>query len=232
VSQPGPAGWHGKIPTLGDFATRRLDIDFVETWDGWLAGGLQSLRSRDDWLAAYLTSPTWRFLLMPGSLPGSLGQRAWAGVLMPSVDRVGRYYPLTLAQPLAEVPAAASDVDALWLWLTQLDDCAADALHEDWTVERLETELEHIGGAPTVTTDAAAPIPVGDPPLQSLTLGGQSHVPTCLALQAAVLWQRQMHGRAVWCTGLEQSTRRLLSSRGLERGRLVAELFGHVGDNR
>ena len=27
------AGWYGKLPTLGDFASRRLDNDFVDIWD-------------------------------------------------------------------------------------------------------------------------------------------------------------------------------------------------------
>ena len=31
---------------------------------------------------------------------GVIGDGAWIGALMPSVDRVGRYYPLTVAQPV------------------------------------------------------------------------------------------------------------------------------------
>jgi len=228
MSQPGAAGWHGKLPTLGDFATRRLDANFVEVWDGWLAAGLQTLRSRHNWLAAYLASPTWRFLLMPGALPGELGRLAWAGVLMPSVDRVGRYYPLTLTQPLANLPVLTTEIDALWRWMVQLDDSAADAMHEDWPVERFEADLARIGAAPVASATAGAALPGGDTPLESLPLGAPSHVPTWLGQQAAALWQRQMRGRALWCAGGEHATPRLLSSRGLEPGRLVAELFGSV----
>jgi len=92
-----PPGWHGKLPSLGDFASRRLDASFIEPWDGWLAAGLLALREArpEGWLEDYLGSPSWRFLLMPGVLPGDAGKQAWAGVLMPSVDRVGRYFPLT-----------------------------------------------------------------------------------------------------------------------------------------
>jgi len=225
------AGWHGKLPTLGDFATRRLDPDFVEAWDQWLDAGLLALRSRADWPAAYLASPSWRFLVMPGALPGALGRQAWAGVLMPSVDRVGRYYPLTLAQPLAALPTAAADVDALWRWLLQLDDAAADALHDDWTIDRLEAELERIGAAPPTATAGNAPLPGGDTALEELPLAAQVHVPAWLALQAAALWLRQTQGRALWSAGGDQSRPRLLSSRGLEPGRLVAELFGRVVAN-
>jgi type VI secretion system protein ImpM len=61
-------GWHGKLPTLGDFASRRLEPAFVEAWDGWLAAGMLALREAEpgSWLDAYLESPSWRFVLMPG----------------------------------------------------------------------------------------------------------------------------------------------------------------------
>ncbi|MDH3379454.1 MAG: type VI secretion system-associated protein TagF, partial [Gammaproteobacteria bacterium] len=45
----------------------------------------------------YLTSPIWRF----GVSEGICGDQAWAGLMLPSVDKIGRYYPLTLAAPIA-----------------------------------------------------------------------------------------------------------------------------------
>ena len=44
----------------------------------------------------YLTSPVWRFAIAEGVC----GSGAYAGVMVPSVDRVGRYFPLTLAVQL------------------------------------------------------------------------------------------------------------------------------------
>jgi type VI secretion system protein ImpM len=136
-------GWHGKLPSLGDFASRRLPGAFVEPWDDWLAAGLLALREAapEAWLAAYLGSPSWRFLLMPGALPGEAGVQCWAGVLMPSVDRVGRYFPLTIARALGDGPAHTAQMTALWHWLARLDELARDALYDDWSVERLEDEL-------------------------------------------------------------------------------------------
>ncbi|NCA71379.1 MAG: type VI secretion system-associated protein TagF [Sphingobacteriia bacterium] len=83
----------------GDFVTRRLPAELLQPWDRWLSESLSASRAQlgEHWLEVYLTSPFWRFVLTPGVA----GQGAWAGVLMPSVDRVGRYYPLTLACPLA-----------------------------------------------------------------------------------------------------------------------------------
>lgn len=138
-------GWFGKLPSLGDFASRRLPPDFIEPWDAWLSEGLGQWRQAqpEDWLPAYLASPSWMFLLFPDALqPGAVG---WAGVLMPSVDRVGRYFPLTLAQALPGWPCGAEDWQTLQRGLLALDDLAVDALHEDWSVDQLEAALARHG---------------------------------------------------------------------------------------
>ncbi|MEP6875296.1 MAG: type VI secretion system-associated protein TagF [Burkholderiales bacterium] len=152
------AGWHGKLPTLGDFASRRLSPSFIEVWDRWLSEEIDALKRADPqgWLQAYLDSPVWRFVLMPGALPGEAGRHAWAGVLMPSVDRVGRYFPFTIAHPFAPQPQGAQPGGHLLEWLHQLDDAAAEALHDDWSVERLEAELLRL---PPPIIDA---LPAGD----------------------------------------------------------------------
>ena len=85
-------GWYGKLPGLGDFAARRLDKAMVGVWDGWLQDGLQALRQQSGWLDAYLQSPVWCFALGAGVL----GPQRWLGVMMPSVDAVGRYFPLAI----------------------------------------------------------------------------------------------------------------------------------------
>ena len=148
-------GWYGKLPSLGDFASRRLDADFIEPWDLWLGERLQGLRdSRGEaWLDAYLHSPPWRFLLTPGALPGREGTGVLAGVLLSSVDRVGRYFPLTVVAALPRVPTSAQDVDALLAWMERIEDAALDALQLEWDIDALEAALA--GLAPPVA-DAAA----------------------------------------------------------------------------
>src|SRR5450631_1378198 len=92
-------GFYGKLPSHGDFVNRSVSDAFVDPWDAWLQRGIA--RSRDDlgdaWLDAFLTSPIWRFAFQSGVINSA----AWAGILMPSVDRVGRYFPLTV---VAELP--------------------------------------------------------------------------------------------------------------------------------
>lgn len=165
-------GWYGKLPTLGDFASRRLAADFIEPWDDWLARGIGAWREAEPeaWLDAYLSGPSWRFILMPGVLPGPSGRFAWCGVLMPSVDRVGRYFPMTIAQPLTTLPAEGAATDALLRWLQRLDDLAVDALQDDWDIEQLETALHAAGGWPP-----AQPVPHEAAGQPTLALHEQTH---------------------------------------------------------
>jgi len=95
------SGFFGKIPSQGDFVTRRLPWEFTSAWDDWLQQGMHASRVAlgERWLELYLSAPIWRFQLAPG-LCGPLG---WRGVFFASVDRVGRYFPLTLA--FASAPA-------------------------------------------------------------------------------------------------------------------------------
>ena len=88
-------GYFGKVSTLGDFVTRGLPDGLVAAWDAWLQQCIQASREQlgDQWLNHYLTSPVWRFAIAPGVL----GPEGLGGVMMPSVDRVGRYFPLMIA---------------------------------------------------------------------------------------------------------------------------------------
>jgi type VI secretion system protein ImpM len=88
-------GFYGKLPSEGDFVSRRLPWEFTSAWDDWLQQGLQASREAlgERWLSLYLSAPVWRFQLAPGVC----GPLAWRGVFFASVDRVGRYFPLTLA---------------------------------------------------------------------------------------------------------------------------------------
>ncbi|HEU5443177.1 MAG TPA: type VI secretion system-associated protein TagF, partial [Steroidobacteraceae bacterium] len=91
-------GFYGKLPCRGDFMQRRAPQGFVDGWDAWLQECLHASRQQlgERWLDLYLTSPVWRFVLTEGIC----GESAYAGVMLPSVDRVGRYFPLTLVSPL------------------------------------------------------------------------------------------------------------------------------------
>lgn len=229
-------GWHGKLPSLGDFASRRLPHEFVEVWDHWLAEGLSTLRQAapDAWLDGYLASPIWRFVLMPGALPGSQGTRGWTGVLMPSVDRAGRYFPFTVALPLQRLPATPEDFTALHRWLRQVDDLAADALQDDWTVPQLEAELErvnaplpHPGKRCPATTVLAAQASSA-----SFAIDSAADVTARIAEDALGIWQTAALGQALWWCEPGADPGRLVVTRGLPSGMQIDILFGAASANQ
>ncbi len=99
IAPPGLAGWacgfYGKLPSHGDFVQAGLPRGLVRAWDGWVARVLPASRDRlgSAWLPAWLEAPVWRFILPDNAC----GAGAAFGVWMPSVDRVGRHFPLLLA---------------------------------------------------------------------------------------------------------------------------------------
>jgi len=122
-----PAGWYGKIPGIGDFVARRVPADFTDAWHPWLQSVITGSRERlgVEWRESYLSMPVWRFVLSPAMLT----QAAWAGVVAPSVDAVGRYFPFAIA---AELPSKSLDLVRTLLaaqpWLDEMEAFALQAL--------------------------------------------------------------------------------------------------------
>jgi type VI secretion system protein ImpM len=136
------AGWYGKLPALGDFASRRLDADWIARWDEWLAAGLGRLQAQrpEHWLADYLASPAWRFALWPGAIAGDADFRV--GVLVPSVDRVGRYFPFAIASQPTDPPATITACIDLWEWCAELEEIAVAAMRDDWPADAVDAALQ------------------------------------------------------------------------------------------
>jgi type VI secretion system protein ImpM len=142
-------GWYGKLPSLGDFASRRLPEVFIERWDRWLQDGLAQARldAGEQWRAIYLVSPIRRFWIGPGVIDDN----AWCGLTMPSVDRVGRYFPLTLAQPAGSLARALAAVP----WYDALDRAARRVLDSSFSVADLESALITVSRVPGNDEDQA-----------------------------------------------------------------------------
>jgi type VI secretion system protein ImpM len=144
-------GWYGKLPSLGDFASRRLPDGFIQPWDRWLQRGLACARAElgeAPWLDVYLVAPVLRFWCAPGIVDAS----GWAGVMMPSVDRVGRHFPLTVARPLVSLAAAL----AARPWYGAIDRAARRVLDTSFSVDDFEDALGAIDAGPPGPSDAAS----------------------------------------------------------------------------
>ena len=145
----GSPGFYGKLPIVGDFISRRLPASFVRPWDAWLQHALASSKDElgPEWLDVYLTSPVWRFALSGGVC----GDHACAGILMPSVDNVGRYFPLTLAALLEEQAVLPRLFVTGDRWFTELEALALSALEDDFDLQDFDLRLRNQVLKPTVT---------------------------------------------------------------------------------
>jgi len=135
-------GFYGKLPQNGDFITRNLGQVFIQPWDAWLQQALSTSQQQlgKSWLQRYLTSPIWRFVLSSGVC----GDNAWAGILMPSVDKVGRYFPLTVVAPLNNTQNLADIFLFENQWFSEIETAALTGLAGDISIAGFEQSLQVI----------------------------------------------------------------------------------------
>lgn len=169
--QAGPPGYFGKIIGFPDFVSRRLPHSFVDPWDEWLRQCLLDSRTAlgSGWHDTYMTSPIWRFLVSGGVC----GSTAWAGVLMPSTDRVGRHFPFTVA---CELPRGFGRLTLLTetAWFEALEELALSTLDEPFDLETFDAALQRL------------PIPTpSDGPVSRLRSEQGSVVSWCFGLGSA-----------------------------------------------
>ena len=107
-------GLYGKLPAKRDFIAIGAPRDFLNAWEPWLQGGVSAARNElgERWQSAFLIAPIWRFWL--GS---DVCGRTVIGAFMPSLDGVGRYFPLTLfacADDSAAIPPPELAAQEAW----------------------------------------------------------------------------------------------------------------------
>jgi type VI secretion system protein ImpM len=209
------AGFFGKLPLRGDFINRGLPRTFMDGLDAWLRGAIQVSRERlgEQWLDRYLTSPLWRFALGAGAC----GDGAYAGVLMPSVDRVGRYFPLAIAAPVSQQQGLLSLTAAPWyetaeaVALGGLDDgCELEDFIE--AVRALGLPCEPVTSPPRPRSGLCGSdwyCPLGDLSALSEARDGLADLLLARWIESPTLW---------WSQGSEHIDPCLLICRGLPSG--------------
>jgi type VI secretion system protein ImpM len=163
--------------------------------------------------------PIWRFVF----LPGLVTQSGWAGVLMPSVDRVGRHFPLTVAIELSSHAAAARAVFEGAEWFAGLEDAALAVLDPTRSADDLDEALLHssLASPPTVGPGGSSQSLRALPSIEAFGPLAEGE-----ALRA---WSESTGWRALWWTrGRVDGESLMLGCAGLP----TAEEFGWLLESR
>lgn len=224
TQQPAPPpelGFYGKLPSRGDFVSRALPRRFIDPWDRWLQRVMEEADPHLWPHAEDFERPIagCRFALMAGVC----GPEALTGLLVPSFDRVGRHFPLTVAVALPTVPALAALPAALGAWFSALDGLVAACMTEQMDFDDFQEELADFdtpalppgqpahgpGEGIAANVPAGQPVAAGFAPLlDSLLLDGRA--------SPYSLW---------WSHPTEHDAGRVLLAQGLPAPARVAEIL-------
>ena len=146
-------GLFGKLGAKRDFIALFAPRPFLDVWEPWMQGSIAASRDKlgNDWQGAFLSAPIWRFWLGPEICGATV-----AGVFMPSLDGVGRYYPLTLfayADPGTTI--APPDIDAQNDWYHGAEEYLLTTLDKEVPFEQVSGGLDQF--APPASLTAHAP---------------------------------------------------------------------------
>jgi type VI secretion system protein ImpM len=230
MSESVQVGFFGKLPVLGDFLSRRLGPDFVEPWDQWLQQAMHMARAQAGgaWNELYTQAAPWRFALEAGVCGGS----PVLGVLLPSNDRVGRQFPLTVACPLPTGLGALEVAAGSEAWFAATEALleravggAMDVADFDLAVTDLAATLVQTG----LTAPAAADFAMCQ---QYLLAHGAFKLPLPAAgigASLAAMCARQLARTApplalFWCEATTAEPQ-MLASRSMPGPQLLAELL-------
>jgi type VI secretion system protein ImpM len=135
---PAITGFYGKIPARGDFVRAGLRGRFVDPWHCWMQRMLAQTRAAlgEAWLPAWLEAPIWQFAFAAGVC----GPDPAIGLWMPSVDRVGRHFPLA-AVMLAPHEDPGSLLRQKGPFLAAAEQAGLDALERDIGPDELAARL-------------------------------------------------------------------------------------------
>jgi type VI secretion system protein ImpM len=135
-------GLFGKLSAKRDFIALATPRNFLEVWEPWVQASLSASRHQlgDRWQQVFLTTPVWRFWL-GAAICGS----TVAGAIMPSLDGVGRYYPLTLhAVGDTGAPIVPPDIDAQDEWFNVGENFLLSTLDRDTAFEDISSALDRL----------------------------------------------------------------------------------------
>ena len=152
VSAPVPQSlaWYGKLPSAADFVGRRMPHAMETDWDNWIRSGMDQLRHEGGtkWQERFVRCPIW-FFMYPTQTQGVLA----AGAIAPSIDRVGRYYPITVMAFSPPHTEGFTDDAQVGRFFSAVRSAVIDARRIPLTVEQMDERI----GKLCSPFDASAP---------------------------------------------------------------------------
>ncbi len=130
-------GVFGKLPARRDFVQHMVEPRLMELFDPWLQGAVAQSREQlgENWLRTYLQAPIWRFWLGP-----KITGKPVLGALMPSVDGVGRYFPLCIIGAFDSL-IGPPEIDEQTNWFGAVEALMLAALSDEGTYEAVQQGL-------------------------------------------------------------------------------------------
>ncbi len=135
-------GLYGKLPSKRDFIAIDASREFLLVWEAWLQGGISASSHAlgEGWKQAFLTAPIWRFWL-----GYEICGEAIIGAFMPSIDGVGRYFPLTLFVRATDgIVFPPPEYEPQTHWFTAAEDLLLSALDQDMTLPNLKLDMDKL----------------------------------------------------------------------------------------
>lgn len=191
-------GLFGKLAAKRDFIAVSAPREFLSVWERWLQGGISASRNRlgPDWQQAFLTAPIWRFWL-GREICGTTA----LGAFMPSVDGVGRYFPLTVFACADEGTAIAPpEIDPQDAWFEAAEELLLSSLREETSFEGLLSALDLLHPP---ASEGSAEAPDGMLRLEEGTVviaAPKGGLPQALAAVRAAEHGRAYGGDSFWWT--------------------------------
>jgi type VI secretion system protein ImpM len=177
----------GKLQSKRDFIAIATPRTFLSVFEPWLQSAISASRSelKDNWQKAFLVAPIWRFWL-----GADLCGTSVAGAIMPSMDGVGRYFPLAIfAFPEADGSILPPELDPQEDWFGALEGFLLSTLEPTRSFEQISADLAALPAPDCRRFESPAN-------LTSLDKGGALVVGEAAVAESFRLTRIHDHGRA------------------------------------
>jgi type VI secretion system protein ImpM len=214
----------GKVSPKRDFVAINAPRRVLAVWEPWIQGGMSASRERlgDDWQPLFLKAPIWRFWL-----GDELCGTTVIGAFMPSLDGIGRYFPLTVFACADEGETIAPpELDPQADWFTAAEDFLLSTLDQGVSYEAISASLEQL--AVPANGGGAAPSPdmIALPDRMVSAIGSDQSFPETFASMRVAGYQNVYSAATFWWTiGGEDYPQFAVSGRRMPNPFLFTEML-------